>query len=355
MLLMLFFEIFLLKIGNLKMSVFESNFLNFVIWFYRMNGITFGGICLDDQRIIKSKFWYYFGYFGCCLHITLSLIITALIFYMSSLTSKNSTAIVKIMWLFRQLIKPVMTIFISIAIQKHGFQIINILMKYSLTKFNKLKTIAIIWCIHLVMSIFIFALGVWPNFNLFGFIISYYHDIILISLMCSISFMSWIVSVNFTENIKIIKKRLNNNFITANLLEEAKLITIYFENIKKIDQLLTMGFISLAVGIICIILQFVHLLIVFSETSLFLVILPFQLYLIILIILNCIINSNVMEEALKLHSALDNIKINVNNDQLYESLISLKTSIYKLGCGFSIGGFAPWNKLTLLNVRNYNI
>ena len=60
-----------------------------------------------------------------------------------------------------------------------------------------------------------------------------------------------------------------------------------------------------------------------------------------------------MKETLRLRSALDNIKINVNNDQFYESLISLKTSIYNLGCGFSIGGFAPWNKLTLLQVRNY--
>ena len=62
-----------------------------------------------------------------------------------------------------------------------------------------------------------------------------------------------------------------------------------------------------------------------------------------------------MEETLKLHCVLDNIKINVNNDQLYQSLISLKISIYKLGCGFSIGDFASWNRLTLLNVRNHNI
>ena len=157
------------------------------------------------------------------------------------------------------------------------------------------------------------------------------------------------------DNIKFIRKRFNNNFITANLLNEAKLITIYFEKIEKIDKLLTMGFISLTVGIIYITLQFVHILVNFPKNVLFRGILPFQLYLIILLILNCIINSNVMEETLKLHSALDNIKINVNNDQLYESLTSLKISIYKLGCRFSIGGFAPWNKLTLLNVRNYNI
>ena len=340
---------------NLKMSVFKSNFLNFIIWLYRINGITFGGICLDDQKIIKSKFWYYFGYFGCCFHITLSLIMAALTFYVGSSISKKSIAIMNIMLLFRLSIKPVMTIFILITIQKHGFEIINILMKYSLTKFNKLKTIAIIWCIHLVMSIFIFALGFSSKFNLSGFLMSYYHDIIFILLMCLIPFMSWIVSVNFTENIKIIRKRFNNNFITANVLNETKLITIYFEKIKKIDKLLTIGFISLAVGIIYITLQFVHFLINFPQNVLFRKILPFQLYLIIILILHCIINNNVMEETLKLHSALDNIKINVNNDQLYELLISLKTSIYKLGCGFSIGGFAPWNKLTLLHVRNYNI
>ena len=186
----LFFEIFLLRMKNLKMSVFKSNFLNFVIWFYRINGITFGGICLDDQRIIKSKFWYYFGYFGFCFHIILSLIITALTFYVNSSIYKKSTAIMKIMLLFRLLTKPVMAIFISIAIQKHGFQIINILLKYSLTKFNKLKIIAIIWCIHLVISIFIFALAFLTSFNFFGLLMSYYYDIIFISLICSLSFIS---------------------------------------------------------------------------------------------------------------------------------------------------------------------
>ena len=333
------------------MSFFKLNFLKFVIWFYRINGITFGGICLDDQKIIKSKFWYFFGYFGCCFHISISLIIAFFTFHM--ILFEKSFATINITLSFWQLIKFVMVIFISIANQKHGFEIINILIKYSLTKFNKLKTIAIIWCIHLVLAIIIFFFAFLTSLNLFGFVMSYYHDILFISLMCSISFMSWIVSVNFTENIKIIRKRFNNNFITANLLNEAKLIIICFENIKKIDQLLTMGFIILAVGIIYTILQFVYFLIIFPHNFLFVRVLPFQLYLIILLITNCIINSNVMKETLRLHSALDNIKINVNNDQFYESLISLKTSIYKLGCGFSIGGFAPWNKLTLLQVRNY--
>ena len=331
------------------MSVLEMNFLNFVIWFYRINGITFSGICVDDQRIIKSKFWYYFGYFG-CFHITTWMIVV-FAYFIYSFKNEKSFVIIETMILIGLLIKSVMVIFISIANQKHGFEIINILIKYSLTKFNKLKTIAIIWCIHLVMDIIMFVIAFSSSLNIFNFFICYY-DIVFISLMCSISFMSWIVSANFTENIKIIRKRFNNNFITANLLNEAKLIIICFENIKKIDQLLTMGFISLAAVIICTILQLVCLLTIFPLNILFFRGLPFQLYLIILLIINCIINSNVMEETLRLHSALDNIKINVNNDQLYQSLISLKKSIYKLGCGFSIGGFAPWNKLTLLQVRN---
>ena len=208
------------------MSLFKSNFLNFVIWFYRINGITFGGICLNDQGIIKSKFWYFFGYFGCCFHITISLIIAFITFHM--ILFEKSFATINITLSFYQLIKFVMVIFISIANQKHGFEIFNILINYSLTKFNKLKTIAIIWCIHLVLAITIFSLAFLTSLNLFNFVMSYYHDILFISLMCSISFMSWIVSVNFTENIKIIRKRFNNNFITANLLNEAKLIQSKF-------------------------------------------------------------------------------------------------------------------------------
>ena len=111
----------------------------------------------------------------------------------------------------------------------------NILLKYSLTKFKKLKTIAIIWSIHLVMIFNVFNVAYCSRGNLIGFFICYYFQIIVISFMYLISFISWMISINFTENIKIVRKQLNDNdndndckFVTANLLIESNNLIFEF-------------------------------------------------------------------------------------------------------------------------------
>lgn len=179
---------------------------------------------------------------------------------------------------------------------------------------------------HLVHSFvnfnnyFYFALS--TQFSLSGFLVRYYH-IILNWLMYSISFISWIISVNFCENIKTVRNRFNKNdsqIITANLLIEAnKLISTSFVKIKQIDQYFAFGFFSLSVGIIFSTLKIVYLFVGSSQHFLFLRFLPFQLNQIILMVLNCIINGNVIEETMKLQCNLDNIDFNVNqNGQFYE-------------------------------------
>lgn len=63
------------KIKNLNFSKF---LLTFIIWFYRIIGISFGGINFDKNGIIiKSKFWNYFGYFGCIFHCLVAAILLA--------------------------------------------------------------------------------------------------------------------------------------------------------------------------------------------------------------------------------------------------------------------------------------
>ena len=59
----------------------------------------------------------------------------------------------------------------------------------------------------------------------------------------------------------------------------------------------------------------------------------------------------VYEETSKLLNDLDNLNINVNDDLVVRALILFRTTINKNKCGFTIGGFAPWNKLTLLQVN----
>ena len=68
------------------------------------------------------------------------------------------------------------------------------------------------------------------------------------------------------------------------------------------------------------------------------------------LILNCFFNSKIFKETQNLLNDLDNLKINVYDDSVFKALILLRMSVNKAKCGFTIGGFAPWNNLTLLQV-----
>lgn len=340
---------------------FDSKFLNFVLWFYRIIGVSFGGISLDERgTMIKSKFWCYYGWFGCCFHIIISLSITVITNTSGAFEDlwNSKFIIIKLLMFVTRILLGIMFISISLIIQKYGFKIMNILIKYSLKKFKRLKTIAIIWSIHLVMIFIVFTLAFSSRKNFVGFFISYYFEIILIPFMYLISFISWMISINFTENIKIVRKQLNDNdgkFVTANLLLESNnLIFVNFRKIQQINHYLNIGFINLVIGIIMSIFALVYSLISFTSRIVFFRALPFSIEVSILLILNCLINGKILEETSKLICVLDNFTINVNNTQLYQSLISLRTSINKMKCGFTIGGFAPWSKLTLLQVKNVN-
>ena len=129
----------------------KSKFLSFVICFYRLIGISFGGIALDrNGDIIKSQFWYYFGWFGCCMYTVLLLffIISSFTYNDYIINKINLYKILTILWLymFTSMIGS-----ITIINQKYGLKIMKIVLKLSLTKFHKFKSIIIIWIIHLLI------------------------------------------------------------------------------------------------------------------------------------------------------------------------------------------------------------
>lgn len=177
------------------MKIYTSKLISFVIWFHRINGVTFGGVSFNEKgTLIKSKFWSKFGYFGCLFHFIMSIIIIAITHKKDSFENLRRLTIIKTLLYIWEHLRILMMMSISIINQKYGFDIINILITYSQTKFNKLRTIAMIWLIHVIISIIIFFMSFSTKFNLsnilFGFIMSYYHDILFISMMYSISSIS---------------------------------------------------------------------------------------------------------------------------------------------------------------------
>ena len=68
---------------NIQNQVYSRpKFLWFVINFYRILGITFGGISLDKNgNLIKSTFWYHFGWLSFIFYAsTIIFFITELFF-----------------------------------------------------------------------------------------------------------------------------------------------------------------------------------------------------------------------------------------------------------------------------------
>ena len=100
---------------------FDSKFLNFVLWFYRFIGVSFGGISLDKRgTMIKSRFWYYYGWFGCCFQIIISLSITIITNISGAFENIWNTKfiIIKLLMFVTKILLSIMSISISLIIQK---------------------------------------------------------------------------------------------------------------------------------------------------------------------------------------------------------------------------------------------
>ena len=176
-------------------------------------------------------------------------------------------------------------------------------------------------------------------------------------LCTSIISVSWMVSIDFSENIKIVRKYLNKNMLSIELTQANKFVLTNYKNIKKINEYLTFSYIMTAAGIVLSVMSNVYVWIFASKIKLLANFLQFYIPTEILhfisFILTCFFLEKFSKETQKLLNHLDNLNININDDQLFKALILFKISIDKAKCEFTIGGFAPWNKLTSLQVNSY--
>lgn len=201
-----------------------QKFLYFVICFYRMIGVSFGGISLNQRGLlIKSKFWYYFGWFGCMFHVILTIINFGISYQIGIFKYLLDAKLmfITILTFFAKMLTSTIVISISMIYQKYGFNIVKIIIKYS-KQSNKLKLTAILWCFHMMMSIVTFIFDLDARMNIFRFLMVYYLDILLNPIMYSISLISWIISVNCIENIKLIRNQLKERIYNSKTINSSK-------------------------------------------------------------------------------------------------------------------------------------
>ena len=333
-------------------------FLRVLIYFYRILGITFGGISLDEKgNLVKSPFWLYYGWFGCITYISLTAFIVASMHHQifeQLNKDQNGTFLYYMILVIWPIIGFTSVISIVYVNQKFGFKIFDIFIKCSLTKFKKLKLWKNILCAFSMVLVIIFVVQSSVYGDIQHILSSFFNNIVLKPLFTSLISVSWMVSIGFSENIKIVRKYLSKNMSSIELTQAKKLVLINYKNIKKIDQYLAFNYIMTATGTVLGVMSAIYIWIFankakfltnFLESNISMEILQF-----IILILTCFFLEKCSKETQKLFNHLDNININVNDDQLFKALILFRISIDKAECRFTIGGFAPWNKLTLLQV-----
>ena len=338
----------------------QSRFLIYAIYFYRLLGISFGGITINKNgSIIKSPFWYHFGWLGFVIYSVNILYFLICIIFNTMYQSIGLTIywFTSIMCCITNVIMFFSILFVN---HKYGFKIMKMFLNDSLTKYSNLKLIKVIWIAHLIILVlsFIVQSSLFPN--VYDILCAFCQSLLLMPLYYLLSFISWIVSMNLIENIKIIRKYLNDRdaFKKLNYLNEFNnYMLINYKIVNKIDNLLAFGFISFTFEAILLVMitvyyglyagifNFLDQLIAFD--------IILQIQRLIQLILNCFINGKLYNESIKLLNDLDNINIDVNDGRLFETLIKFKTSVDRTKCGFTIGKFAPMNNFTLLKV-NYN-
>ena len=243
--------------------------------------------------------------------------------------------------------------------QKFGFKILDIIVKYSLTKFKKLKLVKMILFVFWIVWVITFII----QSSVYGdgqrILSSFINNLVLMPLFTSLISVSWMVSIGFSENIKIVRKYFNKNMLSIELTQANKYMLINYKNINKIDQYLAFSYIMATTGIVLGVMSTVYMWIFASKIKLLNEILEFniafQILQFISFILNCFFLEKPSKETQKLSNHLDNLNININDDTLFKALILFRTSVDKVKCQFTIGGFAPWNMLTLLQVNSYSL
>lgn len=98
--------------------------------------------------------------------------------------------IVTILMFFARMLISIIMISTSIIYQKHGFNIVKIIIKHSKVNYQ-LKLIAIFWFFHIMISIIIFIFSLFTRINICTLVMAYYFEILLIPIMYSISLISF--------------------------------------------------------------------------------------------------------------------------------------------------------------------
>ena len=109
--------------------------IKFIIWYYRVIGVSFGGTSLDENgTIVKSKFWYYFGSCGCFFHFVIVGYLMQVLFLSTVKQLMESKLVIIKLFVFTwQFLRSFIIISISIINQKYGFKIINTCFKLLLS------------------------------------------------------------------------------------------------------------------------------------------------------------------------------------------------------------------------------
>lgn len=379
------------KMKTIQKFQLSRPMMGLYLWFYRLIGITFGGLSMtSDGKLHINKSLKYYG-LGFAVVFGFGFI-TAFLYTLTTdrfrSLYKNSGKAVYYAVIFFYTSKLANNLIILLYLNRKGSALLKVFADFKMKTGTNQKIIFFGWLLHLVVPIFtlihsfsvtdIGIAGVYYQFNYCVFwILSFYYFFVIPHII-------WNFSVHFFEFLRDIRRQLkteiakfnrnncsddvlDNNIIlggrsaadshrnSADKISELKKFYLKIKTaINDCDQslslVITTDIIQTIFGLMLSVWSYA---LVEEHKSIQRLGNQFcidAITMTIKLVISCFLNGLVYDESDKIMATLDAIDAKDIDDELFKEVLLFKTISRETTIGFTIGGFAPLRKKTLIQV-----
>jgi len=204
-----------IKMRELKPKV--SLIMRIYVWFYRIIGITFGGLAFNEEgKLYANRYLKYFGHFT-AIFITI-VNISGFIYVMESpqvIEVYNSGQITR--YVSGALINGLQVFHVLVNLwylNRNGIKFLNTFYDYGMRIGKNQILLFVIWTLHILIpvlahSYILYSSKISKTSNtLFVFIITMFRIFGFLTIWI-VSFLTWVISIHFYELLTDIKRDIN--------------------------------------------------------------------------------------------------------------------------------------------------
>ena len=370
------------SVFNMKPNSHSIRVLTIILCFYRIFGTTFGGLAVDSNgKFYTSRKWSIYGKL-CLLLIPATHIICAGLMINSKRLEQmyqDKDHLAHLAALFKFFPQFLHFLLVFALIHRSDDQIIKCLQGLGLNITTKHKVLFVLWVVQISYLIIsqLYQMVLYFRSEAFNFTTVY---LVTFKISCDFMFwmvpyLTWVISMHAYEQLKITKCKFetfikqeekqfcvkpsiigtgfNSEYRIKDLKDSYLKVREYITELDEslsyvmiVDIIQTIFQIMLSIWAFALAtthpsLQKLSNQFVFNAISS-----TFKL------LITCSVNGLVYEESDAIHRVLDRISADSLNEMDYKELVLLKSISMEQNIGFTVGGFAPLRKCTLIQVSN---